>query len=158
MNHTVRLAIVIAVGLGLGAAWPAGSPPRADAGAGGPGHAHGDHEHPPVPAAYANAHVPLAVWTDPKMIARGREIYTAKCAVCHGEKGDGKGPGSLNLPLKPADLTNAKMVAEFGTQTPMKRPAQPEEIAPAFVFLASPQTSSYITGEILPIIGGYNGG
>ena len=39
--------------------------------------------------------------------------------------------------------------------TPMKRPAQPEEIAPAFVFLASPQCSSYITGEILPIIGGY---
>lgn len=33
--------------------------------------------------------------------------------------------------------------------------AQPEEIAPAFVFLASPQMSSYITGEILPIIGGY---
>ena len=35
------------------------------------------------------------------------------------------------------------------------RPAQPEEIAPAYVFLASPQCSSYITGEILPIIGGY---
>jgi len=40
----------------------------------------------------------------------------------------------------------------------MKRPAQPEEIAPAYVFLASPQTSSYITGEVLPIIGGYSGG
>jgi NAD(P)-dependent dehydrogenase (short-subunit alcohol dehydrogenase family) len=40
----------------------------------------------------------------------------------------------------------------------MKRPAQPEEIAPAYVFLASPQTGSYITGEILPIIGGYTGG
>jgi NAD(P)-dependent dehydrogenase (short-subunit alcohol dehydrogenase family) len=39
----------------------------------------------------------------------------------------------------------------------MKRPAQPEEIAPAYVFLASPQMSSYITGEILPIIGGYGG-
>jgi NAD(P)-dependent dehydrogenase (short-subunit alcohol dehydrogenase family) len=37
----------------------------------------------------------------------------------------------------------------------MKRPAQPEEIAPADVFLASPQLSSYITGEILPVIGGY---
>jgi NAD(P)-dependent dehydrogenase (short-subunit alcohol dehydrogenase family) len=40
----------------------------------------------------------------------------------------------------------------------MKRAAQPEEIAPAYVFLASAQTSSYITGEILPIIGGYTGG
>jgi NAD(P)-dependent dehydrogenase (short-subunit alcohol dehydrogenase family) len=40
----------------------------------------------------------------------------------------------------------------------MKRPAQLEEIAPAFVFLASPVMSSYITGEILPILGGYKGG
>jgi NAD(P)-dependent dehydrogenase (short-subunit alcohol dehydrogenase family) len=39
----------------------------------------------------------------------------------------------------------------------MGRPAQPEEIAPAYVFLASDQLSSYITGEILPIIGGYSG-
>ena len=46
-------------------------------------------------------------------------------------------------------------VSQFGAKTPMKRPAQPEEIAPAYVFLASPQCSSYITGEILPVIGGY---
>jgi len=111
--HTVRLVVVTIVGVGLGAAWLAGFPLRASAGAGGPGHAHGDHEHPPVPAAYANAHVPPAVWTDPKMIARGKEIYAAKCALCHGEKGDGKGPAALNLPLKPADLTDPKMVAEM---------------------------------------------
>jgi NAD(P)-dependent dehydrogenase (short-subunit alcohol dehydrogenase family) len=37
----------------------------------------------------------------------------------------------------------------------MKRPAQPEEIAPAYVFLAASSCSSYITGEILPIVGGY---
>jgi hypothetical protein len=36
----------------------------------------------------------------------------------------------------------------------MKRPAQPEEIAPAYVFLAAPACSSYITGEILPVLGG----
>ena len=63
-------------------------------------------------------------------------------------------PGPVWTPLNPADKQPDK-VAEFGAKTPMKRPAQPEEIAPAFVFLASPQTSSYITGEILPIIGGY---
>jgi NAD(P)-dependent dehydrogenase (short-subunit alcohol dehydrogenase family) len=40
----------------------------------------------------------------------------------------------------------------------MKRPAQPEELAPAFVFLASSHCSSYITGEILPVVGGYGGG
>jgi NAD(P)-dependent dehydrogenase (short-subunit alcohol dehydrogenase family) len=66
-------------------------------------------------------------------------------------------PGPVWTPLNPADK-EAEDVAKFGSQTPMKRPAQPEEIAPAFVFLASPQMSSYITGEILPVIGGYSGG
>lgn len=66
-------------------------------------------------------------------------------------------PGPVWTPLNPADKA-AKDVAHFGEKTPMKRPAQPEEIAPAYVFLASSHCSSYITGEILPIIGGYNGG
>jgi NAD(P)-dependent dehydrogenase (short-subunit alcohol dehydrogenase family) len=66
-------------------------------------------------------------------------------------------PGPVWTPLNPADR-NAKDVSKFGGDTPMKRPAQPEEIAPAFVFLAAPSCSSYITGEILPIIGGYSGG
>lgn len=66
-------------------------------------------------------------------------------------------PGPVWTPLNPADKEE-KDVAHFGEKTPMKRPAQPEEIAPAYVFLASPHCSSYITGEILPIIGGYNGG
>jgi NAD(P)-dependent dehydrogenase (short-subunit alcohol dehydrogenase family) len=66
-------------------------------------------------------------------------------------------PGPVWTPLNPADR-DAKGVSKFGSQTPMKRPAQPEEIAPAFVFLAAPSCSSYITGEILPIIGGYSGG
>jgi len=63
-------------------------------------------------------------------------------------------PGPVWTPLNPADK-QASLVAEFGAEVPMKRPAQPEEIAPAFVFLASPHCSSYITGEILPVIGGY---
>lgn len=63
-------------------------------------------------------------------------------------------PGPVWTPLNPADKQK-KDIAKFGADTPMKRPAQPEEIAPAFVFLASPQCSSYITGEVLPIIGGY---
>jgi len=66
-------------------------------------------------------------------------------------------PGPVWTPLNPADK-DAKHVAKFGSDTPMKRPAQPEEIAPAYVFLASPHCSSYITGEVLPIIGGYSGG
>jgi len=63
-------------------------------------------------------------------------------------------PGPVWTPLNPSDK-DAEDVSKFGAKVPMKRPAQPEEIAPAYVFLASPQMSSYITGEILPIIGGH---
>ena len=63
-------------------------------------------------------------------------------------------PGPVWTPLNPSEK-EARDVAQFGAKVPMGRPAQPEEIAPAYVFLASPHCSSYITGEILPIIGGY---
>jgi NAD(P)-dependent dehydrogenase (short-subunit alcohol dehydrogenase family) len=63
-------------------------------------------------------------------------------------------PGPVWTPLNPSDR-EPQDVAHFGEHTPMGRPAQPEEIAPAYVFFASPHCSSYITGEILPIIGGY---
>jgi NAD(P)-dependent dehydrogenase (short-subunit alcohol dehydrogenase family) len=63
-------------------------------------------------------------------------------------------PGPVWTPLNPSDKEAGK-VAHFGAQAKMKRPAQPEELAPAYVFLASPQCSSYITGEILPVVGGY---
>jgi mono/diheme cytochrome c family protein len=53
------------------------------------------------------------VWTDAAVIAKGKEIYAAKCALCHGEKGDGKGPGAAGLAVKPGDFTDRKMVAEM---------------------------------------------
>ncbi|MEO1987132.1 MAG: SDR family oxidoreductase [Martelella sp.] len=62
-------------------------------------------------------------------------------------------PGPVWTPLNPSDR-EPEDLARFGASVPMKRPAQPEELAPAYVFLASPQTSSYITGEVLPVIGG----
>jgi NAD(P)-dependent dehydrogenase (short-subunit alcohol dehydrogenase family) len=62
-------------------------------------------------------------------------------------------PGPVWTPLNPSDKT-ADKVARFGADTPMKRPAQPEEIAPAFVFFASNADSSYITGEVLTLLGG----
>ena len=61
-------------------------------------------------------------------------------------------PGPVWTPLNPADQTPEK-VKQFGKQTDMKRPAQPEELSPAYVFLASPVCSSYITGIVLPITG-----
>ena len=64
-------------------------------------------------------------------------------------------PGPVWTPLNPADTgATAKEAAEFGMDSPMKRPAQPEELAPAYVFLASNADSSYITGTILQVIGG----
>lgn len=62
-------------------------------------------------------------------------------------------PGPIWTPLNVADK-EAKQVAEHGADTPMKRPGQPEEVAPAYVFFASDADSSYITGEILTLLGG----
>jgi NAD(P)-dependent dehydrogenase (short-subunit alcohol dehydrogenase family) len=62
-------------------------------------------------------------------------------------------PGPVWTPLNVADRS-AEEMAQFGGQTPMGRPAQPEEIAPAFVFFASEADSSYVTGEILTLLGG----
>src|SRR5439155_15171086 len=71
------------------------------------------HAHVPAPLEYADAHVPLKVWADQAMIARGKEIYTTRCAVCHGDTGDGKGPAGVALPLKPSDFRDKAGVAEM---------------------------------------------
>jgi NAD(P)-dependent dehydrogenase (short-subunit alcohol dehydrogenase family) len=62
-------------------------------------------------------------------------------------------PGPVWTPLNPADRP-ADDVAKFGASSPMKRPAQPEELSPAYVFLASPACASYINGVVLPVMGG----
>jgi NAD(P)-dependent dehydrogenase (short-subunit alcohol dehydrogenase family) len=62
-------------------------------------------------------------------------------------------PGPIWTPLNVADKEAAK-AAEHGKKTPMQRPGQPEEVAPAYVFFASNVDSSYITGEVLTLLGG----
>lgn len=59
-------------------------------------------------------------------------------------------PGPVWTPLIPATMPDT---AKFGEQSPLGRPAQPAEMAPAYVFLASPQ-ATYITGEIVNATGG----
>ncbi|MFJ3083267.1 glucose 1-dehydrogenase [Streptomyces halstedii] len=59
-------------------------------------------------------------------------------------------PGPVRTPLIPATMPDSK---EFGNQPPLGRPAQPAEMAPAYVFLASSR-ASYITGEIMNATGG----
>lgn len=62
-------------------------------------------------------------------------------------------PGPVWTPLNPAERSDEE-TAHFGEDPPMGRPAQPEEIAPAFVYLASNADSSYVTGEVLTLLGG----
>jgi NAD(P)-dependent dehydrogenase (short-subunit alcohol dehydrogenase family) len=101
-----------------------------------------------------------AALLDYSMTKGGIHAFTRSLAthlVPRGIRVNAVAPGPVWTPLNPSDK-QAMDVRKFGADTPMKRPAQPEEIAPAYVFLASSHCSSYITGEILPIIGGYSGG
>jgi NAD(P)-dependent dehydrogenase (short-subunit alcohol dehydrogenase family) len=62
-------------------------------------------------------------------------------------------PGPVWTPLNPAERAPGE-TRRFGADTPMQRPAQPDEIAPAFVYFASNADSSYVTGEVLTLLGG----
>jgi NAD(P)-dependent dehydrogenase (short-subunit alcohol dehydrogenase family) len=65
-------------------------------------------------------------------------------------------PGPVWTPLNPSDQP-AEKIPEFGKGSAMGRPAQPEELAPAYVFLAAPACSSYISGSVLEVLGGPTG-
>ncbi|MEL7976383.1 SDR family oxidoreductase [Isoptericola sp. F-RaC21] len=62
-------------------------------------------------------------------------------------------PGPIWTPLQPATQPEAK-VQKFGQDTPLGRAGQPAELAPAFVFLASPRDASYVSGTVLGVTGG----
>jgi len=70
-----------------------------------------------------------------------------------GIRVNGVAPGPVWTPLQPSHGQPAAAIPKFGEQTPLGRPGQPAELAPAYVFLAS-QESSYVTGEIIGVTGG----
>jgi NAD(P)-dependent dehydrogenase (short-subunit alcohol dehydrogenase family) len=76
----------------------------------------------------------------------------AKKLAQKGIRVNGVAPGPIWTPLIPSTF-DAQHVASFGAQTPMKRPGQPNEVAPSFLFLAC-EDSSYITGSVLHPNGG----
>ena len=76
----------------------------------------------------------------------------AKNVIKRGIRVNAVAPGPVWTPLNPADK-DAETVSKFGADTDMHRPAQPEELSPAYVFLAAPCCSSYITGIVLPVTG-----
>jgi NAD(P)-dependent dehydrogenase (short-subunit alcohol dehydrogenase family) len=81
--------------------------------------------------------------------------FTRSLALTLADQGirvNGVAPGPIWTPLIPATF-EAEEVATFGSDVPMKRAGQPEEVAPSFVFLAS-SDSSYMTGQMLHPNGG----
>lgn len=80
----------------------------------------------------------------------------AQSLISKGIRVNAVAPGPVWTPLNIADKgTTPERVARFGSRQSIHRPAQPDEVAPAYVFLASDADSSYITGIILPVMGGF---
>jgi NAD(P)-dependent dehydrogenase (short-subunit alcohol dehydrogenase family) len=77
----------------------------------------------------------------------------AQALVDRGIRVNCVAPGPVWTPLIPATF-DEEHVGKFGEHVPMGRPAQPDEIAPSYVFFASDLLSSYYTGEVLSPVGG----
>jgi len=80
----------------------------------------------------------------------------AKNLLKRGIRVNAVAPGPVWTPLNPADRPAGKL-DEFGQGSAMGRAAQPEELSPAYVFLAAPSCSSYISGSVLEVLGGPTG-
>jgi NAD(P)-dependent dehydrogenase (short-subunit alcohol dehydrogenase family) len=79
----------------------------------------------------------------------------AQMLIDSGIRVNAVAPGPVWTPLNISDEgTDPSKVSEFGKKQPIGRPAQPEELAPAYVFLASNADSSYVTGAVLAETGG----
>jgi mono/diheme cytochrome c family protein len=71
------------------------------------------HGHPMPPPVYQQVDIPTQIWTDEQALERGRTVYAANCAACHGERGAGDGPAATAPALTPPSFRDSAMFAEM---------------------------------------------
>lgn len=99
------LTVLMILGLVLAGCSGSGKEPAGD---------QGGHDHGQVPANYASLENPFS--GDQSALEAGKALYDGKCASCHGESGDGKGPGGTGLQPPPADFTDAALMQAASDQ------------------------------------------
>jgi len=101
------IGATVVVWLGAAAVVSAHEPSRPD-------QAHGTaHLHAAVPPEYAALGPAPSMWTDPEVLRRGGEIHAARCAVCHGSRGEGDGPDNRRAGAPMGSFRDRAMVAEM---------------------------------------------